>query len=100
MSDNPPNIPQSEEPPEPEPEGFRDEQIKAERERQKRQAEQFDQMSEDAQRKYQGVEDLDDRPGSALAEVDETSGTDTTTGSGEGGGGGGDESSESQSTQG
>lgn len=83
MSDNPPNIPQSEDPPEPEPEDFRDEQIEAEKERQKRQAEKYDEMSEEAQRRYQGVENLGDRPGSALADVDETSGTDTTTGAGE-----------------
>ena len=60
--------PDSENPPEPEPEGFREEQIKAEQERKLRLATQFDERSTEAKKRYKGVAELGDAPGSALAD--------------------------------
>lgn len=62
------NLSAGEEPPEPESEGFREEQMAAEKERKKRAAEKLDERSVEAKKWYSGKEADDDAPGAALAD--------------------------------
>jgi hypothetical protein len=62
------NLSPGEEPPEPEEEGFREEQIQAEKERKLRVAEKLDARSEEAKKWYSGKTDESDAPGAALAD--------------------------------
>lgn len=62
------NLSAGEDPPEPEAEGFREEQIEAEKERKLRVAEKLNERSEEAKRWYAGKADEGDKPGAALAD--------------------------------
>lgn len=67
MSDADSTAPEGETPPEPEPEGFREQVMSDEADRKKRAAEAFDQRSADAKLYYKGIANEGDAPGSALA---------------------------------
>jgi hypothetical protein len=62
------NLSAGEDPPEPESEGFREEQIAAEKERKLRAADKFGERSEEAKKWYAGKSSDDDAPGAALAD--------------------------------
>lgn len=64
------DIPAGETPPEPEEEGFREQVIEDEKARKLRAVEALDERSVEAKKRYAGVAELGDRPGSANEDRD------------------------------
>jgi hypothetical protein len=62
------NLSAGEDPPEPEAEGFREEQIEAEKQRKLRAAEKFSEREDEARKYYKGINEDGDAPGAALAD--------------------------------